>query len=151
MGMWICRYVDMWICGWGYVWCLELRYASLAISPWSLLLSCFLALHNSIILIITRTSFNIYNIYNIYNIINIIRYEHDEIAAAVIAPCTHDGRCPLEKGAWCSFSQKVHSGMIRIGSEEKFSYVTCRDGDVNGWKLGWGLWVMVGLTIYGYS
>lgn len=52
--------------------------------------------------------------------------EHSQIAAAVVAPCTHDGQCPLRKGFWCSFSQNVHSGKIKKGNEEKFSYVVLR-------------------------
>eukprot|EP01034_Spumella_vulgaris_P021904 gene21904-27981_t len=50
-------------------------------------------------------------------------YTHNEIGAYVVAPCTHDRPCPLAEGQWCSFSQKVYSGMIRKASEEKFSYV----------------------------
>lgn len=41
----------------------------------------------------------------------------------VIAPCTHDGMCPLKAGTWCSFPQRAQSSMIRKNSEEKFSYV----------------------------
>lgn len=50
-------------------------------------------------------------------------FKNEDIRARVIAPCTHDQRCPLSNGAQCNFSQKVLSGMIRKGSEEKFSYV----------------------------
>eukprot|EP01041_Mallomonas_annulata_P010872 gene10872-22705_t len=46
-----------------------------------------------------------------------------DISAHILSPCTHDLPCPLSGKSWCSFSQKVHSGMIRKGSEEKFSYV----------------------------
>lgn len=48
---------------------------------------------------------------------------YEELSAAVIAPCTHDKACPLAPGSFCSFSQKVVSGVIRQDSEEKFSYV----------------------------
>jgi ribosomal protein RSM22 (predicted rRNA methylase) len=51
------------------------------------------------------------------------QYDRHEISARVVAPCTHDQACPLRPGVFCSFSQKVLSGMIRKGSEEKFSYV----------------------------
>jgi len=51
---------------------------------------------------------------------------HQQVAASVVAPCTHDRECPLREGFWCSFSQKVHSGKIRKGNEEKFSYVVLR-------------------------
>ena len=50
-------------------------------------------------------------------------YGFHELGASVIAPCTHDMPCPLSSGTWCSFSQKVYSGMIRKSSEEKYSYV----------------------------
>jgi ribosomal protein RSM22 (predicted rRNA methylase) len=52
--------------------------------------------------------------------------QHSQVAASVVAPCTHDGECPLRKGFWCSFSQNVHSGKIKKGNEEKFSYVVLR-------------------------
>jgi len=45
------------------------------------------------------------------------------VKASVVSPCTHDRACPLAQGVWCSFSQRVHSAMIRKGFEEKFSYV----------------------------
>lgn len=50
-------------------------------------------------------------------------YTLDDVTAKVVAPCTHDNRCPLTKQNFCSFSQKVKSGVIRKSSEEKFSYV----------------------------
>jgi len=50
-------------------------------------------------------------------------FSHKDVYASVVSPCTHDGTCPLLDGVWCSFSQKVYSGMIRKASEEKFSYV----------------------------
>jgi len=46
-----------------------------------------------------------------------------DIAATVVAPCTHDKECPLGQGLFCSFSQKVYSTMIRKASQEKYSYV----------------------------
>jgi ribosomal protein RSM22 (predicted rRNA methylase) len=46
-----------------------------------------------------------------------------DLQARVVAPCTHDKKCPLGPGHWCSFSQRVKSSFIRIGAEEKFSYV----------------------------
>ena len=55
-------------------------------------------------------------------------YAHSDICAAVVAPCTHDSACPLAAGTWCSFSQRVHSAMIRKGFEEKFSYVVIQKG-----------------------
>ncbi len=58
--------------------------------------------------------------------------QHDEVAASVLAPCTHDRECPLRDGFWCSFSQKVHSGKIHKGNEEKFSYVILRKIARNG-------------------
>eukprot|EP01039_Chlorochromonas_danica_P009707 gene9707-10737_t len=48
---------------------------------------------------------------------------YTDVKASVLAPCTHDKPCPLSAGAWCSFSQRVNSGLIRKNSEEKFSYV----------------------------
>lgn len=50
-------------------------------------------------------------------------YAHEDLAARTIAPCSHDRPCPLDAGVWCSFSQKVQSGVMRRGHEEKFSYV----------------------------
>jgi SAM-dependent methyltransferase len=50
-------------------------------------------------------------------------WSHEDVGAFTVSPCTHDKPCPLSRGAWCSFSQRVHSGMIRKASEEKFSYV----------------------------
>lgn len=49
-------------------------------------------------------------------------WSHEDVGAFTVSPCTHDKPCPLSTGAWCSFSQRVHSGMIRKASEEKFSY-----------------------------
>ena len=40
-------------------------------------------------------------------------YRPQDMNASVVAPCTHDGLCPLKNGAWCNFSQRVHSGVIR--------------------------------------
>lgn len=34
-------------------------------------------------------------------------YEHDELGATVVAPCTHDKVCPLAEKQFCTFSQKV--------------------------------------------
>ena len=48
---------------------------------------------------------------------------HLDISARTVAPCTHDKPCPLSTTNFCSFSQKVLSGMIRKASEEKYSYV----------------------------
>eukprot|EP01032_Pedospumella_encystans_P018347 gene18347-20890_t len=50
-------------------------------------------------------------------------YSYEDLGAYVVAPCTHDRPCPLATGVWCSFSQKVYSGVIRKASEEKFSYL----------------------------
>jgi ribosomal protein RSM22 (predicted rRNA methylase) len=46
-----------------------------------------------------------------------------ESEAKVMAPCTHSRFCPLEKGSWCSFSQKVEIPALYKKEEEKFSYV----------------------------
>ncbi|KAG2488715.1 hypothetical protein HYH03_012715 [Edaphochlamys debaryana] len=62
--------------------------------------------------------------------------------AHVVAPCTHDGRCPMQerKNAWCHFSQRhimpsfaanaLGVGKGRRGDrlEEEFSYVVIRRG-----------------------
>lgn len=56
---------------------------------------------------------------------------HKDIGAFTVAPCTHDKPCPLGDGVWCSFSQKVHSGMIRKAQEEKFSYVVIQKRALN--------------------
>ena len=48
---------------------------------------------------------------------------YSDLRAAVLAPCPHDAPCPLGKGVFCSFSQKVLSGVIHTDSEEKYSYV----------------------------
>lgn len=32
---------------------------------------------------------------------------YDQLAAHAVAPCTHDRPCPMMRGTWCSFSQKV--------------------------------------------
>lgn len=53
-------------------------------------------------------------------------YENATLKVYTVAPCTHDKECPLGKGIWCSFSQKVYSSMIRKDNEEKFSYVIIR-------------------------
>lgn len=34
-------------------------------------------------------------------------YVYTDLKAKIIAPCTHDGLCPLKKDQWCSFAQKV--------------------------------------------
>lgn len=49
--------------------------------------------------------------------------QYTDMRAAVIAPCSHDKPCPLAPGSFCSFSQKVLSGVIRKDAEEKYSYV----------------------------
>jgi len=52
------------------------------------------------------------------------KYGYEELGMYTIAPCSHDRACPMgSAGSWCSFSQKVYSGIIRKASEEKFSYV----------------------------
>lgn len=58
---------------------------------------------------------------------------HEDIGAFVVAPCTHDKKCPLGDGVWCSFSQKVFSGMIRKAHEEKFSYVVIQKRSLNSY------------------
>jgi SAM-dependent methyltransferase len=40
--------------------------------------------------------------------------------ATVVAPCTHDGACPLGRGFWCSFAQLTPEGST---TSDKFSYV----------------------------
>ena len=49
--------------------------------------------------------------------------KHSDLWATVLAPCTHDKVCPLRPGAWCSFSQRVHSPLVRSDNAEKYSYV----------------------------
>lgn len=34
-------------------------------------------------------------------------HHYDQLGAFVVAPCTHDKKCPLDNKTWCSFSQKV--------------------------------------------
>lgn len=58
---------------------------------------------------------------------------HEDVGAFVVAPCTHDKKCPLGDGVWCSFSQKVFSGMIRKAHEEKFSYVVIQKRSLNSY------------------
>lgn len=48
---------------------------------------------------------------------------YNQLGASTLAPCTHDKRCPLALGTWCSFSQRVRGGVIHQSSEDKFSYV----------------------------
>ena len=48
---------------------------------------------------------------------------YTDLKASVIAPCPHDKPCPLSRGVFCSFSQKVVSGVIHKDAEEKYSYV----------------------------
>ena len=48
---------------------------------------------------------------------------YTDLKASVLAPCPHDEPCPLGRGVFCSFSQKVLSGVIHKDSEEKYSYV----------------------------
>jgi hypothetical protein len=51
------------------------------------------------------------------------RFAYEDYEISVVAPCTHDGTCPLRPGSWCSFPQRAQSSMIRKNNEEKFSYV----------------------------
>lgn len=51
------------------------------------------------------------------------RFSYEDYEVSVIAPCTHDGTCPLRPGSWCSFPQRAQSSLIRKNNEEKFSYV----------------------------
>jgi ribosomal protein RSM22 (predicted rRNA methylase) len=50
-------------------------------------------------------------------------YRHTDFKAHIIAPCTHDGLCPMNKDSFCSFSQRVTSSTLRKDMEEKYSYV----------------------------
>jgi ribosomal protein RSM22 (predicted rRNA methylase) len=50
-------------------------------------------------------------------------YRHTDFKAHVIAPCTHDNVCPMNKDSFCSFSQRVTSSTLRKDMEEKYSYV----------------------------
>jgi ribosomal protein RSM22 (predicted rRNA methylase) len=73
---------------------------------------------------------------NLFNILPAPRgLNKKDLGAFSIAPCTHDKPCPLSEGVWCSFSQKVYSGMIRKASEEKFSYVVIQKRQVNSSEI----------------
>lgn len=73
---------------------------------------------------------------NLFNILPAPRgLNKKDLGAFSIAPCTHDKPCPLTEGIWCSFSQKVYSGMIRKASEEKFSYVVIQKRQVNSYEI----------------
>ena len=48
---------------------------------------------------------------------------YTDLKASVLAPCPHDEPCPLGRGVFCSFSQKVLSGVIHKDAEEKYSHV----------------------------
>ena len=50
-------------------------------------------------------------------------FQFTDFATRVVSPCAHDKPCPLSKDVWCSFAQKVASGVIRKDAEEKFSFV----------------------------
>ena len=41
-------------------------------------------------------------------------YQHDQIGAFVVSPCTHDKPCPLTSETWCSFSQKVTKCALKV-------------------------------------
>jgi len=60
-----------------------------------------------------------------------IGYVHSDLYSTIVAPCTHDKPCPLAQGVWCSFSQRIHSPIVRKAGEEKFSYIVIQRAKVN--------------------
>lgn len=40
-------------------------------------------------------------------------HRESDLSAVTIAPCTHDKPCPLGRGVWCSFAQKVRLSLSR--------------------------------------
>jgi ribosomal protein RSM22 (predicted rRNA methylase) len=50
-------------------------------------------------------------------------FHYTDFQTKVIAPCTHDRECPMKKNSWCSFAQRVASGVVRKDGTEKYSYV----------------------------
>jgi ribosomal protein RSM22 (predicted rRNA methylase) len=50
-------------------------------------------------------------------------FHYTDFQTTVIAPCTHDRECPMKKNSWCSFAQRVASGVVRKDGTEKYSYV----------------------------
>lgn len=63
--------------------------------------------------------------------IRIVRDQLIKNGAFLIAPCPHEGRCPMEKGDWCHFSERLQRSSLHqsvkdasLGYEdEKYSYV----------------------------
>jgi len=66
---------------------------------------------------------------------------HTECGVFVVAPCAHDGVCPMDKtGQWCHFSQRLERNSaqritkrhgtlpLRAYEDEKFSFVVLRRG-----------------------
>jgi ribosomal protein RSM22 (predicted rRNA methylase) len=64
-----------------------------------------------------------------------------ECGVFVVAPCAHDGVCPMDKtGQWCHFSQRLERNSaqritkrhgtlpLRAYEDEKFSFVVLRRG-----------------------
>lgn len=71
-----------------------------------------------------------------------IRRVRDQLiqqGAFLVAPCPHAGRCPMEKGDWCHFAERLERSALHMSTkdvsvgyeDEKFSYIVAAKSYVN--------------------
>jgi ribosomal protein RSM22 (predicted rRNA methylase) len=73
-----------------------------------------------------------------FELIRLLREDLIGLGGHLIAPCPHQGECPMSAGDWCHFSQRLERSSLHrrlkageLGHEdEKFSYVAASKGPV---------------------
>jgi len=73
-----------------------------------------------------------------FGLIRLLRAELIGLGGHLVAPCPHQGECPISAGDWCHFSQRLDRSplhrSLKIGAlgyeDEKFSYVVAAKAPV---------------------